>query len=221
MSEFASPQAIDYEPERHRYSIGGVEMPSVSRIIKRLVEDEYRFAKSEDMDRGAILGTAVALAIELDLEGTLDESSLHEAVIPHFENWREFRKKSGFEPTLCETIVHSKRYGYCGRIDLFGSLNKRPALIDAKRTASVVRTVRPQTAGYAIALVETEAVAVANAMGRGNGAYFSKPENIDRYALHLPKPPAKWKLVPLKAQFDFRVFLAELTHYQWQHEKRS
>jgi len=121
--------------------------------------------------------------------------------------WRQFRAQSGFVPVLNEHRVHSARYGYAGTIDLFGVLNSDAALIDAKRTAAVPRSVGPQTAGYEQAIRESLPDAVARCVsGPGNG-------HINRYALHLT--PERWRLVPQKDPNDLRVFLASLTLHNY------
>lgn len=213
---------VRYEPELHRYTINGEQWPSVSEILRPLVEAEYAFAianKADAMEKARTIGTYMAQAIDLDLAGTLDEDDLDPRLIPRFESWREFRRKSGFEMLLCETIIKEPRFHYCGRLDLFGTLPAKRgkvefALIDTKATASIIRTVRPQTAAYVDALIASGPNVIPH-------LDLSQHE-IKRYALHIPEPPNKWKLVPLNDSVDFRVFRARATLFHcWEKEKRT
>ncbi|WP_343792937.1 hypothetical protein [Dokdonella soli] len=173
-------------------------VPSVTQILGPLSAAEYRGVPADVMEAAAQLGTAVHKLIELDVRGELDEDSVTGALLPYLGMWREFRAQSGFEPAASEWRVHSARYGYAGTLDLFGRLNDRWVLIDAKRTAKVPRIAGPQTAGYEIALRESAPI-----------VSFEAGAAIDRYALHLT--PERWQLVPFRSPNDSRVFLSALT----------
>ncbi len=192
---------IHFEAASHTYTLGGLRLPSVTEVLRPLIDAEYRGVAKDVMERAATLGKAVHKLIELDLLNELDEDGLSDALRPYLAQWRAFRTLSGFEPILSEQIVYSARYGYAGTLDLFGRLNGRLALIDAKRTAQVPRTAGPQTAGYQLALCESSPSA----------PWLAEP--IDRYALHLT--PDRWRLVPFKDAADQRVFLSALTLHQW------
>ncbi len=192
---------IIFDEAAHTYTLGDRRLPSVTQALKQLTDAEYRHVDASVLDRAAVLGRAVHKVIELDLRDNLDEDSLSDALPPYLAQWREFRALSGFEALLSERIVHSERYGFAGTLDLFGRLNGRYVLIDAKRTAAVPRTAGPQTAAYETALRESSPSAT----------WLAQP--IDRYALHLT--PEHWRLVPFKDPSDSRVFLSALTVYNW------
>ncbi len=194
-----SDTAVSFDAELHQYHVDGQRYPSVTQVLGDLSARAYRFVKAEDMARTALLGTAVHAVIELDSHNELDEDDLDDALRPYLDKWRTFRAQSGFQVIYSEQVVASRKYGYAGKLDLFGRLNGRYALIDAKRTAGVPRTAGPQTAGYEQALRE------------------SHPEigidPIDRYALQLTD--AKWQLQPFRDRNDLRVFLSALQLHQW------
>ncbi len=193
--------AILFEAEGHTYSLDGVRVPSVTQILADVTMREYRMVRADVMARAAQLGSAVHSVIELDIRKDLDEDALDPALLPYLAQWRQFVARSGFVPLLSEAIVHSRKFGFAGKLDLFGVLHGRHAVIDAKRCASVPRSAGPQTAGYAIALAESHP----------NGVPIGAP--LDRYALHLT--PERWQLVPLRGRDDARVFLSALTLHQW------
>lgn len=198
-----STAALTFDEARHEYRHNGNVVPGVTSILARLAAEEYAGVPRDVMERAAALGRAVHLMIELDLRGTLDIDSLSGDLPLYFNAWRNFLNLSGFNAELSEQRVHSLRYGYAGTLDLFGILNHRLALIDAKRTAAVPRTAGPQTAAYELALRETLASKIGS-------------EPIDRFALHL-RADGSWRLVPFTDKADQRVFLSCLTIQQWSH----
>ncbi|NID15006.1 hypothetical protein [Luteibacter yeojuensis] len=192
---------LAYDDALHEYRFDGQLVPNVTKILSRLTAEEYRGVDRETMERAALLGKAVHKVIELDLRDTLDTDSLSEGLLPYYGAWLNFLNTSGFKALLSEQRVYSERYGYAGTLDLFGRLNNRLAVIDAKRTAAVPRTAGPQTAAYEAALRE------------------SRPDltgalPIDRFALHL-RADGTWRLVPFAERSDLRVFLAQITTLQW------
>lgn len=190
---------IQFDESNHTYTLNGERVPSVTQILHRFSEEIYRFVDSDLMERAARLGTAVHEMIRLDCAGVLDEAGLHEKLQPYFKQWREFLAQSGFEPTLSEQFVWSEKYRFAGQLDLFGTLNGKPALIDAKRCASVPFTAGPQTAGYELALAECNP---------------QTDEPVQRFALQLV-PNERWKLLPMDGTDDRRVFMSALTIHNY------
>lgn len=199
---------LQFDHDQHVYTLDGVVVPGVTTILKPLSAAEYRFAPTEVMERARWRGQAAHRLIELDIKGTLDVDALDEQLLPVFASWRQFRAQSGFTPMLSECQVLSRRHGFAGTLDLFGTMNGEAALIDAKHTASVPKTAGPQTAAYEIGLRESRPeIVAAAACGPGAG-------RIHRFALHLI-PGEGWRLVPFKDPNDARVFLSALTLHPW------
>lgn len=201
-----------FDPGLHQYQLDGVLVPSVTEILEPITRDSYRGVDPDVLARAAWLGRAVHRLIELDSHSELDEDALDLELVPYLRMWRHFRATSGFVPVLSEARVHSRRYGYAGTLDLFGTKVNRLALIDAKRTALVPRSVGPQTAGYELALRESHPDVVATA-AKAVGWTHSTPPPIDRYALHLT--PERWRLERQPDPADARVFLACATLTAW------
>lgn len=199
-----SAPEVTFDAELHEYTVDGDRYPSVTEILRDLSAREYRFVDKAVMEDAAWLGTAVHLLIELDIAGTLDEAGLDERLVPYLEKWREFRAQSGFQPLLSEQRVFSTRYRYAGTLDLFGTLNGRFALIDAKRCAKVPRTAGPQTAGYEMALRERFPDLIKST------------DMVPRFALQLT--PDRWQLLPLTGSADSRLFLSALNLFHWSNQ---
>lgn len=199
--------ALQFDEVLHRYTRNGRVVPSVTQILGSLSAAEYAGVNREVLERAAQRGRAIHKLIELDLRDDLDVDSLSAELHPYYTQWRQFQELSGFDCRLSEGRVWSDRYGFAGTLDLFGVLNGDAVLIDAKSTCVVMRTVGPQTAGYELALRESQPSLMSQCVaGPGAG-------RIDRYALHLT--PDHWRLVPRKDPNDRRVFLAALTLHNY------
>lgn len=193
---------LTFDPVEHAYRLNGRLVPSVTEALRLITADEYAGVDADVMAKAAAIGTAVHGIIERDIRGEFDIEACDVDLLPYFDQWRQFLQTSGFEPRLSEARVYSERYGYAGTLDLFGRLNRRWALIDAKRTAKVPRTAGPQTAAYEMALRECRP-----------DLFAGEDKRIDRFALHLA--PSGWRLVPFKDPNDQRVFLSALTLHTW------
>ncbi len=191
--------AFDQDTHTYRDETGRV-LPSVTQVLAPLSANAYRGVSQEVMERAAEIGTAVHKMIELDVQGVLDELSLHPSIEQYLPAWRRFLVESRAEILRSEMRVASRRYGFAGTLDLYLLIHGQRALVDAKRVAQVQRTTGPQTAGYEIALREEMALPPG--------------VRIDRYALQLVDD--KFRLIPLTDPADQRVFLAALTLHNWQ-----
>lgn len=191
---------ITFDVESHTYrDEHGRVLPSVTQVLSPLSANAYRGVPQDVMDAAAAIGTAVHRMIELDVQGVLDESSLHPSIAQYLPAWRRFLVESRAEILGSEMRVASRRYGFAGTLDLYLLIHGQRALIDAKRVAQVQRTTGPQTAGYEIALREETGLPATT--------------RIDRYALQLVDD--KFRLIPLTDPADQRVFLAALTVHNW------
>lgn len=199
----ASPRlrpVLAFDEASHSYTLDGRRVPSVTQVLKSL-PNEYAMVDRAVMEAAAGLGRAVHKLIELDLADRLNVNSLDDELVDYLLQWQDFRHTSGFEPILSEARVASPRYRYAGTLDLFGRLNGRLVLIDAKRTAAVPRSAGPQTAAYELALRES------------HPELFEATTYVDRFALHLKRD--RWQLVPFRDVADQRVFLSALTIHNW------
>jgi hypothetical protein len=125
----------------------GVEYPGVTSILKSAgIIDEAWFN-----EYSRLRGEYAHLACAMYDRGTLDESSLDEAIAPYVAAWRRFRAESGYVPTATEQVVANKTHRFAGTLDSAGTLNDRLAIIDRK-TGACPKWGGLQLAGYALAL---------------------------------------------------------------------
>lgn len=187
---------IDFNEEKHEYSVGGVKVPSVSEILAPLSADRYRDLNPAVLQQAAARGTAIHEATQAIDYGAEPEPN------PDLEGYiaayMSFLLDHNVEWDMIEQIVYYQRFPeekpvFCGTIDRFGSVDGRKAVVDIKTYASLntdgMISASCQTALYASAL---------ESMGVDADA---------RYLLHLKKD-GKYRLVDLY-KFDYeRGFLS-------------
>lgn len=186
---------LTFDEAAHRYEFNGVEVPSVTQILKVIDGDILAGIPPDVLERKRQIGTATHRAIELMHNNELDWETVDEAVLGYLNAWAAFIADTDFKVGLFEHRVYHETLGYAGTLDLFGVLSGKPTLIDIKTSAAIYPSVGPQTAGYLHALAV----------------------DADRYAVQL-KPDGSYKLHPCKNRRDLNVFLAALTIYKFKKE---
>lgn len=188
---------LQFDPVAHRYTVGGRAVPSVTTIMKPLFD--FSGISPEVLARKAELGTAVHTACELDDCGDLDESSLHESVVPYLNAYRSFKASQQPEVIYSELRVYNEAHGYAGTLDLFCAIRGVLWLIDIKTTAQISPATGIQTAAY-LSAMPPMAMLMAN--------------KVRRAALQL-KPDGSFKLQELTGRDDFSIFVSLLNIHNW------
>jgi hypothetical protein len=134
-----------YQDDLHQYRHGspdGPILPSVTRII----DAPHDFFTPDD----ALRGTRRHKAVELWIQGTLDQETLADEYKPYLEAWIRFEEETGFIVKETEKLVHHDLHLYAGRIDLIGTFpgDAVDTLIDIK-TGVYAPYAALQTAAYA------------------------------------------------------------------------
>lgn len=187
---FNAVEGLKFQEAGHRYFIGSREVLSVTTVLEEagISKPFYGGARGRFY---AARGTAVHTATQLDDEDDLDEDTLDEQLLGYLEGWREFRRISGFEPTLIEQTVADPLLGYAGTLDRVGMMGGRLVLIDIK-TGSVPKWAGPQTGAY--------------------GRLILKP--VDRYVVRL-EDTGRYSLTPFTDRGDADTFLHALGVVHW------
>lgn len=189
---------IEFIEEGHRYLMDGAEVPSVTTIISPLRPTSG--ADPETLEWKRQVGKAVHKAIELYEANDLDPSSLADVIAPYFEGWIRFKRESGFRALLTEQVVGSRKYRFAGTLDVLGTRAEGPSpdeLIDCKAVWSMGDETAVQTAGYALALLESHGIRVKK---RGGLQLLSD---------------GSFRYFPYSEANDERVFLACLSVNSW------
>jgi hypothetical protein len=187
---------VEFDEEKHEYTDeNGRRVPSVTQALGVL--DSYAGIPAAVLQKAAERGTKVHKAVELHLEGDLDELSLDPDIADYFYAFVRFERETGYRPRASEMRVHSSKFNFAGTLDLFGPDprgSKKSAIVDIKTSRQLMPTVGPQLAAYERAYKEESG---------------EKREYL-RYGLLL-KPDGSYELHPYTGTADFSVFLACLT----------
>ena len=176
---------IDFNEEKHEYSVDGVKVPSVSEILAPLNADRYGEINQAVLRSAAERGKAVhelceAIDYEIEpeevmpeLEGYMD--AYYQFLFDHDVEWQMVE-----QIVACYRGVEGEPPLYCGTVDRFGIVDDELAVVDIKTYASMTTeaqmTASCQTALYADTLGE--------------------PCRPKRYILHLKKD-GKYRLIDL------------------------
>lgn len=194
---------IDFDEDKHEYTVGGVKVPSVSDILAPLNADRYGEINQAVLRSAAERGKAVhelceAIDYELDPEEVMPElqgyvDAYYQFLFDHDVYWEMVEQIVGYyrgvdgEPPL-----------YCGTIDRFGIVDGKAAVVDIKTYASMTTeaqmTASCQTALYCSAILNGKPE---------SGIVHNNREwdgSMKRYILHL-KRDGKYRLIDL-ANFD-------------------
>ena len=175
---------IDFNEEKHEYSVDGVRVPSVSDILSPLNAERYAGMNPIVLQDAARRGKAVHEATEAidyglepeeypDIQGYVD--AYYQFLFDHDVSW-----------VMVEHIVSFSRYEgepplYCGTVDRYGVVDGQPAVVDIKTYASM-STEAQMTASCQTALYSDAIVACGC--------------RAKRYILHLKKD-GKYRLIDL------------------------
>lgn len=144
---------LTFKEDKHQYFWDGVEVPGITHILKTVgLSKPYDNVDPYYRDRGK----AVHKAIELDIQGDLDLSTLHEDCVPYFKAWKGFVKKTKYSPLLTEKRLYSKSKRYACTIDNYGTYKKKHLLVEIKCTENSDKASDLQLCGQEFALIEND-----------------------------------------------------------------
>lgn len=144
---------LTFDAATHTYQLDGQEIPSVTQVLESVGLIDYSHIPWSTREMALERGRAVHEAIELDLEGDLDEESADEAgVLGYVQAARNARAALGILlPDAWEQRVYHERWQYAGTLDLrAGSI-----LLDWK-TNQAEYWVRYQLAAYAACIAQVD-----------------------------------------------------------------
>lgn len=146
-----SKPELRFDPEQHRYWLGDMELPSVTKIMQRLGLVNYQapWYTEEARQWGIILHACCQLVDEDDLNWDTVANEVYLEVVAYY-NWKQ---RSGFICKNTEKPRASLSYYYAGTDDADGELDGMPCVIDRKRGIANKAT-RWQLSGYAQLLAE-------------------------------------------------------------------
>ena len=168
----------DFNEEKHEYSYGGKQLPSVTTVIKKVLNIEY----PDYAIYHATRGTYVHKAIELWFKGVLDFETVDEAVKPYLDSFIKFQEKAKIEPVILEERFADKNISFAGTVDIVGKVKGKTYLFDIK-TGQKQDSYNVQMAGYKKLLndndINIDGIYILDL--KPAGCKVIKVENIEKY----------------------------------------
>ena len=151
MVEIPSFSELTFEESAHTYHLNGIEIPSVTTLMKPLSAETYKTVDPETLNRAARRGTAVHNALEnYAMFGIEDIAPAWSGYFDGFRNWWELRKP---EVIATECRLYHKIMRYAGTADLICMIDGKVTLVDYKTSAQVnTKLCAVQLEGYDRAL---------------------------------------------------------------------
>lgn len=119
----------------HKYTLDGVELPSVSELCRFLSREVYGTVAQYTLDQAAERGTKVHKACEaLDVYGKVEVS---EDFLPYVNAYLQFRREHDAQWNMVERSIAHQSERYAGTVDRYGTLDGVKALVDLKTTYTV------------------------------------------------------------------------------------
>lgn len=139
---------LTFDEGPHVYRLNGVEIPSVTTLMKPFSQNEYARIDAKTLERAANRGTSVHFAIENWIKFGIDDSEPeYRGYMDAFLDWYDTVKP---EIVGSEVRVYHKLFRYAGTIDILAKIGGDLTLIDTKTTSRVIeKSCRVQTEGYA------------------------------------------------------------------------
>ena len=139
-----------FDRETHRYFYKNIEIPSVTSVLKSAGLVSFIDVPDRHLDFATIRGKAVHLATQYDDLGTLDEGTLHSALIGYLESWRNFKQKCSVEIIDVEKPLFSAKWMFGGTRDRLAIIGGKVTIIDLKTASTSYPANAIQVAGYKI-----------------------------------------------------------------------
>ena len=147
---------INFDPVKHRYTKGGLVIPSVTQVIDPLVSF---YAPAEVLEAARVRGTLVhSLTAGIDMDLMSLEDALEDAekcdLVGYIKAWEAFKRDVGDSFWEVETKVYSERYNYAGTLDRVMYLRGIGSTVVDIKTGGLMPEYALQTAAYAQAYSE-------------------------------------------------------------------
>ena len=153
--EYGTMHEIEFNSEKHEYTVDGEWVPCVSDIVSVYGKDVEEGDDLElRMDAAAERGTICHYILASYLQGDRDVEYPSEYE-PYVESINLFLSEHKLEPLAIETPVYSEKYGYAGTPDFLGHFDDVLTVLDWKFVRQLAKTkVKAQVNAYGAAYEE-------------------------------------------------------------------
>lgn len=145
---------IEFDAEKHIYTVDGVRVPSVTEILRFLSVDTAASAAPWMRAQAAEIGTAVHEATVLYDYVGFDEELYDVIVLPYIKGYHDFKRDYRIKDYILteEKITNG---AYAGALDRLVMLDRKPTILDFKSGTTVdPRKEAGQVYGYAKILAD-------------------------------------------------------------------
>lgn len=138
---------LTFEDAPHIYRLNGLEIPSVTTLMKPLSNEVYGTVDEAVLNRAAQRGTDVHETIETLVKyGIEDCTTENRGYLEAFKAWM---KDHQVEPVASECRLYHKVLRYAGTADLPSMIGGKLTMVDVKTTASLIEMLaRVQLEAY-------------------------------------------------------------------------
>lgn len=196
---------LTYDDGCHLYKLDGLEIPSVTQILKEAGLSSFDNVPEHLIQESRITGKHVHKATELADLDMLDRDSLDPLYLAYLEQWEKFKLDYSFKVRWCELEIYHPILKYAGRIDRIGDIDINGktirAVVDIK-TGIKTKEVAIQLAGYSMLF---------------NYGLDKKSEVKIRVAVYLK--PDGYKVETYTNKTDENIFLSALNITKWKKAK--
>lgn len=140
---------LTFFEEGHRYELDGVEIPSVSHILRFMRQEIYGEAPKWMVENAARRGTRVhEITATLDADGTAE---CDEELLLYVDAYVRFLKDIKPSWTAIEKPYHNAEMGFAGTIDRAGVIDGKRVIVDIKVQEQIKKPlVQAQLNAYGI-----------------------------------------------------------------------
>ena len=142
---------LQFDEEKHKYTVDGIEIPSVTEIVAPLTYSKYTVDSAvllQAKHRGTVIHEVCA---DFDYGVITDETPVAPDILPYLTAWKNFCHDYGVKWHYIESQMCGNEYA--GTIDRIGEIDGRAVIVDIKTTSSMDRASKialcAQLAGYA------------------------------------------------------------------------
>lgn len=124
---------LEYIDETHTYLVDGIELPSITQILKTKFGNKYEGIDRNILDNASRLGSKMHEAIEKFEKEGFDDSGLIE--VRNYQFLKKMYKWECLENEIPVILFKNDMPIACGRIDAVFKIDDKIGLADFKRTA--------------------------------------------------------------------------------------
>jgi len=147
MKEVPVMEELSFDEPTHTYKLHGIEIPSVTQVMKPLNESYYGGIDTGVLEKAAARGTAVHNAIENFLKFGIDDIESE-----YYGYYRAFKSfMFDFKPDIIgsENRIYHRVHRYAGTSDLALGIKDKILCVDVKTSSSIVKMLtRVQLEAY-------------------------------------------------------------------------